>query len=268
MGALGARPVWAKPTEVITLPQFREVVLSKLKRDYGGKLRLIAEPAPNVLRLQRTDGVGSEPLVLLEGFYQQALRLTEDPQAFLAARLDPLVQPLTPLGLRLFPRLLARDTIRRYWGQDQVPPLTDLHPQLAWGVALDQPGILWLWGQREAQNLGLTISFLQTQALANLAQRTEIDFVVAGERNGNWVLNRGDGYDAERMLLPALLGKMRAQAGKPLLLTAPSHNWLVVSADLTAQDRLRRIAQRIQKDEPREQLPLLLFSYDQQLVAL
>jgi uncharacterized protein YtpQ (UPF0354 family) len=79
------------------------------------------------------------------------------------------------------------------------------------------------------------------------------------------VVNSGDGCDAERLLVPGLLEGIRQQVGAPILLTVPSPNWLVVTAETpTSPQRLQQVIQRIQQQEPLT-LPPLIFRFDQEL---
>ncbi|WP_287127644.1 hypothetical protein [Candidatus Cyanaurora vandensis] len=266
-----AAPALAQPKDIITQAEFQSILMKKLKKDYNGRLQVLGEPAPGILRLKRLDSSGSEPLLLLEPFYAQALRVQANPQEFMEDRLNPLVvglpgPPVLDKDL-LMPRLFAQEQFRRLWPSDNRPSSTALHPRLCWTVVVDQPLVLWAVGPREERTWGMSETEVQQLALENLARRTDIPFLVAGERQGVWVLNRGDGYDAERMLVVDLLQALRAQAESPLTLVAPSHNWLVVARDTGAEVRARltQVSSRIQQTEPSQNLPVLLFNFDQRL---
>ncbi len=267
IAGLVAGEAWAKPKSALSFGDFRQIILSKIKRDYRNQLQVVGEPLPGWLRIRRVDGL--ELIFKLPVVYQEALKVSDDPQAFLVAQLDPLVIPLdlASVQTRLLPRFLSQQQYQKLWsGRDLVA--TSVDPDLLWTVVLDVPATVWPLTLAQAQTWGWTKERLVTTALENLQQRTDIPFLLAGERSGIWVIHRGDSYDAERLLLTDLLSMMRATKTNPLLLSAPSQDWLVIlennSAD--APERLRRVIARIQASEADTALPPLLFAFDRQLV--
>ncbi len=267
--ALSALPVQAQPKPpTLSLTEVQQALFERIQSSYRGRLQVSGEPLPGIVRLIRQDQ--TSVLLFMAGIYRKALAWRSGSESFLRSYLDPLAAPLTwdEAQGQLLPRLLATRRLRELWGKETMQPLTQaLHPDLLWSITVDIPDVIWPVTPLLQKTWGVKTEEIQQAALGNLTARTDIPVIVAGERGGVWVVNRGDSYDAERILVTPLLQAIRAEKAMPLLVSAPSPNWLVITAaqDQKAAGRLQAVIKRIHQSEASIALPSLIFRFDQQL---
>jgi len=183
---------------------------------------------------EQLDAVADTLLKSLRG-YDTARTITSfEP---LRERVFPMLKPITLLASvreRKLPMLVYR------------PFLADL----IIAYVIDEPSSVAYINEQHLERWELPEHELHAQAMENLHRRTDerANFTVVGEGAQRLIIfNSMDGYDAARLLMPALLERWRPELGGRMVIGVPSRDFLILFGDGDRQI-LATVAQQIQID--------------------
>jgi uncharacterized protein YtpQ (UPF0354 family) len=101
---------------------------------------------------------------------------------------------------------------------------------------------------------GVDVQEVHARAITNLGRRTreQVDYTATGEGEQRiFIFNRGDGYDATRLLLTDVLADWAHELPGHLVIGIPTRDFMIGFSDANP-DILQRIADQIQADATRE----------------
>lgn len=157
--------------------------------------------------------------------------------ASLRERVFPMLKPLTLLVTvreRNLPMLVYR------------PFLADLMIT----YVIDEPSSLAYINEQHLERWGVAEHELHNQAITNLRQRTEDrdTYTVAGADATRLIIFKAqDGFDATRLLLPALLERWQAELPGQMVIGIPNRDFLVIFSDAD-REILTNLAHQVQLD--------------------
>lgn len=174
-----------------------------------------------------------------------------DPQRLLE-RVLPLVKPLTLL-----------DEVR----QRELPmmPYRPLAGELLVVYVLNEDGSVGYVNERHLRTWNVTEAELHERALENLRNKawTPYPGVLGAGKGALLILNRRDGYDAARVLLPELFAEFQARVPGTMVIGIPNRDFLIAFSDADQRVFAQVVAQ-IEADARAQAHPLTaqLFTFN------
>jgi uncharacterized protein YtpQ (UPF0354 family) len=167
------------------------------------------------------------------------------------ARERRAISDFAQLRERVFPMLKPIGLLAEV--RERKLPMISYRPFLAdliIAYVIDEKSSAAYINERHLERWELSEHELHVQAIENLRRRTDErgNYTVVGEGPQRLVVfNTQDGYDASRLLLPALLERWRGDVPGRIVIGVPSRDFLIIFSDADEQI-LANIAQQIQLD--------------------